>query len=223
MNYPHFSQADPRWGVRVLGRNRTIKQAGCAMTACAMYASGRLGRDVTPLELDKWLDERSGYSGDGIEWVKVAKFMNQQGASFKENIELTDVRGVKLTSVYWRHPGACVLRVTGTTVREYHYVLLLNSSGACHDPGTRNGANTTLDAQQYKADRITWYVPDKVMTIWDAQIVLRRHEMYLGRIDGVYGPKTKVGIESFQSKFGLSKTGVLDDVTVQKMLEVLHL
>ncbi|HEY3444961.1 MAG TPA: LysM peptidoglycan-binding domain-containing protein [Myxococcales bacterium] len=70
---PNYSQHDPRWAGRVLGRNCTIGSAGCAMTATAMAISKISGKNINPAELDHYCDTHGGYYGDGLVWDVAAK------------------------------------------------------------------------------------------------------------------------------------------------------
>ncbi|MBS1148708.1 MAG: uncharacterized protein H6Q89_406 [Myxococcaceae bacterium] len=54
----------------MLGRERTIAQAGCAMTSVAMAISKISDQPLTPRELDAHLDKHKGYSGDALDWDK---------------------------------------------------------------------------------------------------------------------------------------------------------
>jgi peptidoglycan hydrolase-like protein with peptidoglycan-binding domain len=65
---PLYAQGDSRWGNRTLGRNYTIRAAGCAMTSTAMAISKISGKPINPGELDAYLDKKGGYYGDGIVW-----------------------------------------------------------------------------------------------------------------------------------------------------------
>jgi hypothetical protein len=70
---PNYSQHDPRWAGRVLGRNCTIGSAGCAMTATAMAISKISGNNINPAQLDQYCDTHGGYYGDGLVWDVAAK------------------------------------------------------------------------------------------------------------------------------------------------------
>lgn len=64
----HYSQGDSRWGSDDLGNeNRTISQAGCAISCVAMVLD-YFGRTVNPGTLDKYLDKNNGYSGNAVKW-----------------------------------------------------------------------------------------------------------------------------------------------------------
>jgi hypothetical protein len=75
---PHFSQGDPRWAERVLGRGSSIRREGCAISAIAMILNF-YGRHVTPGTLDAYLDENDGYSGNSVKWF-VAGECEETGA-----------------------------------------------------------------------------------------------------------------------------------------------
>lgn len=73
---PIYRQGDPRWGSRILGRNRTLGGNGCAVTAIAMAISKISGIPISPGELDAHLDRRRGYagkSGNAVDWNKAAE------------------------------------------------------------------------------------------------------------------------------------------------------
>jgi len=65
---PHFSQGDPRWAKRVLGRKSSIARQGCAISSIAMILRF-YGRNVTPETLDEFLDKENGYVGDSVKWA----------------------------------------------------------------------------------------------------------------------------------------------------------
>ena len=64
---PHFSQGDPRWAQRVLGKKSSIARQGCAISCIAMILRF-YGRNVTPGTLDEFLDKENGYIGDSVKW-----------------------------------------------------------------------------------------------------------------------------------------------------------
>ncbi|WP_434384694.1 C39 family peptidase [Melittangium boletus] len=77
---PLFRQGDAAWGQRILGKDRTIHGAGCAMTSVAMAISKISGQAINPGELDEYLDSHAGYSvsssgvqGNGLKWNVAAK------------------------------------------------------------------------------------------------------------------------------------------------------
>jgi hypothetical protein len=62
---PFYYQLDTKWKDDVLGKNRTIGQAGCCVTSLAMVLK-YYGRNVNPEILDEYLDTHSGYAGDAV-------------------------------------------------------------------------------------------------------------------------------------------------------------
>lgn len=69
---PIYKQNDPEWGRVKLGRSETIGSSGCAVTAVAMVLSKLSGEQVTPRDLDAYLDGRRGYAKDSLDWQKAA-------------------------------------------------------------------------------------------------------------------------------------------------------
>jgi hypothetical protein len=69
---PHFSQGDPRWAQRILGRGSSIRREGCAITCISMILSF-YGRNVTPKILDSYLDTNNGYVGNSVKWDVAGK------------------------------------------------------------------------------------------------------------------------------------------------------
>lgn len=49
------------------------------------------------------------------------------------------------------------------------------------------------------------------------QTSLKQQNLYHGRIDGLWGPKTRTGVRQFQQKNNLQATGQLDDQTLQAL------
>src|SRR3954469_364746 len=70
---PLYSQHDPRWSHRTLGRHYTVGNAGCAMTAMAMAISKISGHPITPGQLDHWNDQHHGYFGDNLIWENAGR------------------------------------------------------------------------------------------------------------------------------------------------------
>ncbi|WP_052420219.1 LysM peptidoglycan-binding domain-containing protein [Hyalangium minutum] len=76
---PLFSQGDEAWGTRRLGgegnvragSRGSIQAQGCAITASAMALSALSGRTITPREMDAYLDENKGYSGNAVKFSQV--------------------------------------------------------------------------------------------------------------------------------------------------------
>jgi hypothetical protein len=76
---PFFSQGDPQWAGRILGRNATIAQKGCAVTCVAMVLK-YYQRLVDPGLLDAYLDAQNGYAGDNLRWARAAGYPGAAGA-----------------------------------------------------------------------------------------------------------------------------------------------
>lgn len=72
---PLLKQGDPRWAKRVLEAKKTIKQAGCAITCAAMVLSKLSGKNVSPIDLDRYFDEQKAYKDDGLNWNIAAAFV----------------------------------------------------------------------------------------------------------------------------------------------------
>jgi len=151
VDYPHYSQADPRWGQVILGRNKTIKQAGCAITAMAMAISGDSGKEITPKMLDHYLDKNGGYLGDSIIWERALEAANYFGAYYISWAHLTPA--YQLCS---NEDRIVIVRVDTPRFTK-HYLLML-PDGSFHDPASSQGANCTLEEKGYRIDRYTVFV-----------------------------------------------------------------
>lgn len=79
---PHFSQGDPRWGSRMLGRSSSISKQGCAISSVAMMLSF-YGRHCNPGQLDEFLDANNGYSGNSVIWGVAGQFNKSHGDKLK--------------------------------------------------------------------------------------------------------------------------------------------
>ena len=75
---PHFSQGDPRWADRTLGKSASLAAKGCAISCVAMTLEF-YGRDIDPALLDAHLDEHDGYAGDSIKWNTALSFDRNTG------------------------------------------------------------------------------------------------------------------------------------------------
>jgi len=91
---PHFRQADPAWGARILGNSATIAAKGCAISSVAMILK-YYGRDVSPLSLDEYLDQHDGYSGDSVKWDVALKCA--ETAELKFGLRTVVTSGFKAT------------------------------------------------------------------------------------------------------------------------------
>ena len=54
-------------------------------------------------------------------------------------------------------------------------------------------------------------------TVKEVQETLRELNFYGGEVDGLFGPNTRVAIESYQSKMGLRVTGAVDDSLLDQL------
>ena len=80
---PLYAQGDQRWGSRYLGnKNHTIRSAGCAMTSTAMTISKIGGSEINPGQLDEYLDNHGGYSGNCIIWNVAAKKIGRSATCY---------------------------------------------------------------------------------------------------------------------------------------------
>jgi len=174
---PHFSQGDPRWAARVLGKSSTIARQGCAVTSIAMILRF-YGRDVNPGSLDAFLDSEGGYAGNSVVWTvagrcgqgrkgklkyaqktasegKLREILNQR---VKDNLP-TMVRvdyGVD-SDITYNHFVVCV-GVTG----DGH--LIMNDPATSRGDGYANPSNEnvieqTTRKQGYKIVQIDYYDP----------------------------------------------------------------
>ena len=75
---PHFSQGDPRWADRTLGKSASLAAKGCAISCVAMTLRF-FGREIDPALLDAHLDEHDGYAGDSIKWNTALSFDRNTG------------------------------------------------------------------------------------------------------------------------------------------------
>jgi len=73
-NFPVYSQRDPRWKDELLGfSSLTLGGYGCAVTAAAMVANLAANCEITPSDLNKLLQDASGFEQAYIKWYKVAE------------------------------------------------------------------------------------------------------------------------------------------------------
>lgn len=71
---PRYVQNDARWGTKKIGTSAalTIGAKGCALSCVAMELSKRLGRDVTPGELNDVLVKYGAFDGVLLSWAKAS-------------------------------------------------------------------------------------------------------------------------------------------------------
>lgn len=127
---PLYCQGDSRWGSRALGTGgNTIKSAGCAMCSVAMCLSKIAGYEITPTDLDSYLDSHSGYSGDNIYWDRAAKMIGKSAVS----TGMSGNKGTIDSKLESGYPSVIAVRGGG------HYVCVAGRSSdgtyIIHDPG----------------------------------------------------------------------------------------
>ncbi len=142
----HFSQGDPRWGSRLLGRSSSISKQGCAISCIAMILRF-YGRDASPGSLDAYLDTHGGYSGNSVLWNIAGQF----GASASNKLKYHHKTGknkelIKLVKQRIKQNKPTMARVDYGQDRDLtynHFVLCVGISAAgdiiMNDPATRLG------------------------------------------------------------------------------------
>ena len=116
LQVPSFCQGDSRWGSDTMGTDDcTLSDFGCAVTCTAMvlnyYGVSAFDttyndyflNDTNPKDLNQWLKQHSGYSGNGIVWANVEAYSNadEKGIDFVESEiidwpEGTNIAGLSL-------------------------------------------------------------------------------------------------------------------------------
>lgn len=174
---PHFSQGDPRWADRLLGRSTTIARQGCAITCIAM-ALRFYDRIITPTSLDDHLDQNDGYVGDSVRWDVPLSYDAGTGPPLKYD-RRTGTSDELLPFVKSRiqsgHPT--IIRVdyaVDANLTYNHFVLGVGLTEDDHiilnDPATRRGdgyaepsneniLQRTTRKQGYTLVQLDWYEP----------------------------------------------------------------
>ncbi len=142
----HFSQGDPRWGSRTLGRSSSISKQGCAISCIAMILRF-YGRDVNPGSLDAFLDENGGYSGNSVRWTDAGKFNRNGGGKlnyFRKKGQESELRSMLVDRVAANRPT--MIRVDygiDSDLTYNHFVVCVGLTADGHilmnDPATRMG------------------------------------------------------------------------------------
>ncbi len=174
---PHFSQGDPRWANRVLGRNSNIARQGCAISSIAMIL-GFYGRDVNPGILDAFLDAEGGYAGNSVVWAVAGrcrqgrkdklKYASKSGDEAKLRKTLTERVKKNLPTmvrvdygvdrdITYNHFVVCI-GITGDGD------LLMNDPATSRgdgyaNPGNENLIERTTRKQGYRIVKIDYYDP----------------------------------------------------------------
>ena len=122
---PCWSQGDRRWrNVKLngaaTGGGEPFHKSGCAVTACAIALSKLGGRDLTPAELDRRLDQTGGYAAgtNAVNWQKAADVVGANAAM----IPKIDVARIKQELAAGR---SVVVRVQHVPDRGTHHFLTL--------------------------------------------------------------------------------------------------
>jgi hypothetical protein len=76
---------------------------------------------------------------------------------------------------------------------------------------------TATEAQQAPDPVKPVFFTDRTRMI-EAQKVLKRTGLYQAKVDGIYGPGTKAALAAFQARHGLERTGKLDSVTFESLI-----
>ncbi|HEV7475359.1 MAG TPA: DUF4157 domain-containing protein [Pyrinomonadaceae bacterium] len=138
---PFYKQGDDDWKDRVLGSVAKIGPKGCAVTAMSMAVSAISGKNIDPADMDIYLDEHSGYSGDNVYWEKAA---DAGGLNAKRHVGF-DIEVVDQSLASGK---PCVISVNGNghwvavTAKRIEKDLPIYT---IHDPATGKAADMTLD------------------------------------------------------------------------------
>lgn len=149
-----FSQAAPQWAYRVLGRSKTFRQAGCAITSCAMVLSNYF--ETNPMELDKYLDKNGGYVGDSVVWDKVLDFAKTKSDLFA-NATIKHYYGKEVMDAASKHCSVDypVMMAVKTKRNTTHFVVLIDhNKGIIYDPAFLKGQNKSYMDLDYTPSRI---------------------------------------------------------------------
>ncbi len=174
---PHFSQGDPQWSQRVLGRHSSIARQGCAITCIAMILKF-YGRHVTPGTLDGYLDRENGYSGDSVIWSIAGKcgqtgsnklkYARKKGAEQKLHAHLAERIDQNMPTLVRVDYGV------DPDIRYNHFVVGVGMTDkgdfVMNDPATRRGdgyadfgddniIQKTRRKAGYRIVQLDWYDP----------------------------------------------------------------
>ncbi|WP_299756090.1 C39 family peptidase, partial [uncultured Chloroflexus sp.] len=136
---PYYSQLDPRWSGQTMRTcNLKIGPAGCALTSATMIARF-YGADLTPSTMNTCLGNyacplywsvAASCTRGKMSWVRWSSFSY---ANLQAELK----------------KGPVILELTKST-GDMHFIVVIGGSGTdpanytVHDPGVRNGAQTTL-------------------------------------------------------------------------------
>ncbi|WP_054033126.1 C39 family peptidase [Desulfatitalea tepidiphila] len=174
---PHYSQGDPRWAQRILGKQSSIARQGCAITCIAMVLRS-YGRHVTPESLDEFLDRENGYSGDSVVW----HIAGQCGQTARNKLKYSNKQGKENTlhahlakRVQQNRPTLVrVDYLVDPDIRYNHFVVCVGMTPQgefiMNDPATRLGdgyisggdeniIQKTPRKSGYRIVQLDWYDP----------------------------------------------------------------
>ncbi|MBV9522323.1 MAG: peptidoglycan-binding protein [Alphaproteobacteria bacterium] len=81
-------------------------------------------------------------------------------------------------------------------------------------PQPTSGSSTAQSSSSANSETTAPMTRETVMKI---QTELRRDGDYKGRIDGIFGPRSRIALRNWQSKQNLPATGELDQQTMQRL------
>lgn len=150
----HILQADDRWKKENMGAvgymGCKIGAGGCALSALCALAEHHLQRKVTPITLNRFLQENGGYAPDSamIVWGAFAALLKKYGltASHRRVSHPGDVPRVVREQIDQDCP--VVLRMRGS--KGPHFLLAIGYTEddiITHDPGTWRGNGYGTDSQ----------------------------------------------------------------------------
>ncbi|MYC16955.1 MAG: hypothetical protein F4Y39_24800 [Gemmatimonadetes bacterium] len=148
----HIVQGDPRWGQTHIGEvgytGCLMEDGGCAVAALSALTGYHLGRDVTPVILNRYLQESGGYAdGAAVVWATITKLLEKYGVGAQhrsiKSADLAEVGAAVREQIDKENP--VVLRMRGSNGP--HFLLAIGytagTDGAIdivtHDPGTKRG------------------------------------------------------------------------------------
>ncbi len=150
----HIVQGDDRWKDAYMGavgyKGSQIGSDGCVLSVLSALAAHHLKRAVTPIVLNKFLQENGGYAPDSamVVWGALVTLLKKYGltASHRQTKDPGDVPGVVREQIARDCP--VVLRMRGD--RGPHFVLAIGHTEddiVTHDPGTWRGSGYGTDGQ----------------------------------------------------------------------------
>lgn len=148
-NVDHTLQADEHWADLFMGEigyeGCKIRSGGCALSALSALAAYHLQRAVTPITLNRFLQENDGYrDGALVVWGALSALLKKYGVEAPHrsvSAKKVGVRGVyEAVREQIDQDNPAVLRMRGE--RGPHFLLAIGYSEddiITHDPGTWRG------------------------------------------------------------------------------------